>query len=80
MNPLKSHKRRLKSSIARATGIPTTKSGRSRKADRIQNQAIGWLVLIGIVVYLFSGGLEASTGLEQSRFNNSLQPTAFGIG
>ena len=80
MNPLKSQKRKVKSSIARATGIPTTKSGRSKKADRVQNHAIGWLVVVGIVVYLLSCGSEAATAPEQSWFNKSLQLTAFSVG
>lgn len=37
MNPLKKAKRNLKRDIAKATGIPTTKSGRKRK---LKNEAL----------------------------------------
>jgi hypothetical protein len=59
MNPLKKSKRNLKRKVAKATGIPTTKSGRKRKADAIQGKAIFWLIVIGIVVYFFSGNSDA---------------------
>jgi len=53
MNPLKKAKRNLKRKVATTTGIPTTASGRKRKAESFQGQIIFWLVLIGIIVYLF---------------------------
>jgi hypothetical protein len=51
MNPLKKPKANLKRKIAKATGVPTTKSGRRRKVDRMQ----GYLVIgvIVLLVYLF---------------------------
>lgn len=56
MNPIKNAKRNLKRKVANATGIPTTKSGRQRKAGALQGQAIFWLIIIGLVVYFFSKG------------------------
>ncbi len=51
MNPLKKPKANFKRKVAKATGIPTTKSGRKRKVDRMQ----GYLVIgvIVLLVYLF---------------------------
>ena len=51
MNPLKKPKANFKRKIAKATGVPTTKSGRRRKVDRMQ----GYLVIgvIVLLVYLF---------------------------
>ncbi|TVZ41819.1 hypothetical protein P886_1169 [Alteromonadaceae bacterium 2753L.S.0a.02] len=59
MNPLKKSKRSLKRKVSKATGIPTTKSGRKRKADAIQGQAIFWLIVIGVVVYFLSSNSDA---------------------
>jgi hypothetical protein len=55
LNPLKKQKRKFKNSIARSTGIPTTKSGRKNKADNILNKVGGWLILIIVIVYFASG-------------------------
>jgi hypothetical protein len=52
MNPLKKAKRKAKRSIANATGVPTTKSGRSRKVERIEGQAVLWIVVIVAVIWL----------------------------
>lgn len=56
MNPLKKSKRNFKRKVAKATGIPTTKSGRKRKTDAMQGKLVLWLIVIGVVVYIFSGG------------------------
>lgn len=48
MNPLKKPKANFKRKVAKATGIPTTKSGRKRKSNRIQGY-----ILIGVIVFLF---------------------------
>lgn len=60
MNPLKKSKRNFKRQVAIITKIPTTKSGRKRKADKIQGQGIVWLVIIGAIVYAFSGKSNAT--------------------
>ena len=59
MNPLKKAKRNMKRSVAKATGIPTTKSGRKRKADSMMGQVIVVFLIIGVIVYFFSGGSAA---------------------
>ncbi|HCE4620645.1 TPA: hypothetical protein NKY26_001325 [Vibrio parahaemolyticus] len=52
MNPLKKPKANLKRKVAKATGIPTTRSGRKRKSERMQGYLfIGVLVLI---LYIFN--------------------------
>ena len=56
MNPIKNVKRNLKRKVANTTGIPTTESGRKRKMNALQGQAIFWLVVIFVVVYFFSAG------------------------
>ena len=56
MNPLKKAKRNAKRRIANATGIPTTKSGRARKAKKMEGQILLWLIVIGFVVVAMSGG------------------------
>lgn len=43
-----------KRKIARATGIPTTKSGRKRKAEKLENKFIGWIVLLVLIGWLLS--------------------------
>ena len=50
---LKKYKTQTKRKIAKATGIPTTKSGRKRKADKLSSQALGWIVLIVVVMWFF---------------------------
>ena len=60
MNQLKKTKRNLKRKVALSTGMPTTKSGRKKKAVDFQGQAMFWLIVIGIVVYVFSGDSEAA--------------------
>lgn len=60
MNPLKKSKRNFKRKVAKGTKIPTTKSGRKRKADKIQAQAVVWLIIIGAIVFAFSGESNAS--------------------
>lgn len=53
MNPLKKAKRNAKRSVANATGVPTTKSGRARKVERIEEgQAILWIVVVVAVIWL----------------------------
>ena len=66
MNPLKKSKANFKRKIAKATGVPTTKSGRKRKVDKMENQAIGWLaiIIIGLLIYLFSSDSSAITNLQ----------------
>lgn len=61
MNPLKKSKKNFKRKVAKATGIPTTKSGRKRKIDALQGQVVLWLIVIGFVIYVFSGSAEAVT-------------------
>jgi len=51
MNSLKNGKRNLKRKVANTTGIPTTRSGRKRKAKALQGQVILWGVVILAVVY-----------------------------
>ena len=58
MNPLKKAKRNVKRSVAIKTGIPTTKSGRKKKADAIQGQVVFWLVLV-VLLYFVSGNSDA---------------------
>ncbi|WP_154650877.1 hypothetical protein [Reinekea blandensis] len=60
MNPLKKSKRNFKRKIATTTGIPTTKSGRSRKVDALQGKLIGWLIIGGIILFVISGGSESA--------------------
>ena len=44
---------RAKRKIARATGIPTSRSGRRRKANKLGGQSLFWLVAIVLVlIYL----------------------------
>ncbi|ELA8155831.1 TPA: hypothetical protein ACN343_004165 [Vibrio parahaemolyticus] len=52
MNPLKRPKANFKRKVAKVTGIPTTKSGRKRKADKMQ----GYLLIAVIVVLLYFFG------------------------
>ena len=54
MNPLKKAKRKAKRSIANATGIPTTKSGRAKKTGKLEGQVIIWVVVIVAIVWLVS--------------------------
>lgn len=71
MNPLKKSKRNFKRKVAKATGVPTTKSGRKKKlkatiTDSNQNRqsrgktgcrGLVFLILaLIIVVYIFIGG------------------------
>jgi hypothetical protein len=53
---LKKHKTQMKRKVAKATGIPTTKSGRKRKVDRLSSQAIGWIVFAIIAIWYFGKG------------------------
>jgi len=50
---LKKYKTQTKRKIAKATGIPTTKSGRKKKADKLSSQALGWILLIIVAVWFF---------------------------
>jgi hypothetical protein len=54
INPFKKAKRQLKRDIAKATGIPTTKSGRRRKVKTgLINNGWFWLiVVIAAAVYV----------------------------
>lgn len=56
MNPLKKSKTNFKRSVSRAAGIPTTKSGRSRKAKSMEAQGLFWLIIIGLIIYVIMGG------------------------
>ena len=47
MNPLKRPKANFKRKVAKATGIPTSRTGRARKVDRMKGY-----ILIGIIVLL----------------------------
>ncbi|MEL0656478.1 hypothetical protein V6257_15755 [Pseudoalteromonas issachenkonii] len=47
MNPLKRPKANFKRKVVKATGIPTSRTGRARKVDRIKGY-----ILIGIIVLL----------------------------
>ena len=60
MNPLKKAKRNAKRSFATKTGIPTTKSGRKRKTEAIQGQAIFWVIVVALVIYFVSGDSDAA--------------------
>ena len=64
VNPLKKSKMNFKRKVAKATGIPTTKSGRKRKMDAMHAQLVLWLIVIGVLVYIFSGDSEAATFLQ----------------
>ena len=55
MNPFKKAKANTMRSISRKTGIPLTKGGRRRKAKKIESQLMGWIILIVIIAWLFSG-------------------------
>ncbi len=54
MSTLKKHKKNTKRKVAKATGIPTTRSGRKRKMDSLQSQVIFALIVVGIVLYLIA--------------------------
>lgn len=60
MNPIKKSKRNLKRKVAKTAGVPTTKSGRKRKLDRAQGQAIFWLIIVGVVSFLLSSESDAA--------------------
>ncbi len=55
MSPLKKAKSNMKRSISTKTGIPTTKSGRKRKADSLVSRGAVILVLVIVAVYFMSG-------------------------
>lgn len=69
MNPLKKSKRHIKRKVAKATGIPTTKSGRKRKVARVTGVSMGgsnsskkaasksplFIVLVILIVLAFIG-------------------------
>ena len=48
---------KLKRKISRTTGIPLTKSGRKRKANRLINRNLVWLVFIALY-FLFGKSPE----------------------
>lgn len=54
VNPIKKAKGKAKRSIASATGVPTTKSGRAKKAGKLEGQVILWIVVIIAIVWLAS--------------------------
>lgn len=53
MNPYKKAKRDLKRNVAKATGVPTTKSGRKRKQTALLNNGWLWLIVIVAAVMFF---------------------------
>lgn len=52
MNPFKKQKSKLKRKIALSTGIPTTRTGRKRKATKMTGQF--WLFIIILGFYLLA--------------------------
>ena len=57
MNPFKKAKANVKRSISRKTGIPLTKGGRKRKSKKMEQNLIGWVIVIAIIVWLTSSNL-----------------------
>lgn len=56
MIPLKRSKANFKRSIARATGVPTTRPGRSRKAKNLKAQGLFCLIVVTLIIHVVSGG------------------------
>lgn len=54
MDPFGRSKRRAKHQFARATGIPTTRSGRRRKASRLRTKVLGVVVAVVVVLSFFA--------------------------
>ena len=54
MNPLKKYKANTKRKISRKIGVPLTKGGRKRKAKKIEQNIIGWIVIIAVILWLSS--------------------------
>jgi len=62
-----------KGRIARATGIPTTRSGRQRKFGRLATQ--GWpLLFIAVIIAVISIGLVASPPTQQPQQTSTTLP------